>query len=381
MPPVTHRDDPDIVGTLTVKVTRGGESTDVAEFEIGHASYPDATGPTTALSLPGTPGDWTGVIGDMTGGGDPSVPADLDGTLETAGVNVIAASNIALATNRGFFDKYPNEGGSDDSYITILANTDYSLLEDVTFEPRTGATATGNFDGVAGMFTCHSGPCNIDVFADNPATDEVDPGVQITGEIRFAPTAAENAFNDLKDPDYLTLGAWAHSIGGFVVETGADYGFSQPLTAKARVNLTARGLTASETATFAGYTVGAYYKESVNEATETVDEISGLYVGIVSLTATFAPTGDTLGGSVTVTASGDVPAAQIDLQTAPLSANFAANGRAGEQQTGPDPLDGTWSAQFVGDGTSIGGTYDVSSGSDAADTLERFNGAFGATEQ
>ena len=378
VPPVTNRDDPDIVGTLTVDVTR--INTEAAKFEIDHASYPDAIGPTTALTSP--PAGWAGVLGDMTvAGTDPAV-TDLDPSNETASVEVIAASNIEAATSRGFFDKYPNEGDSDDSYITILKDTDYSysLLQALSIE-NTGGTATGNFDGVAGTYTCHSGPCSIVVFTDNPATPEVDPGAVVTGELRFTPTTAADAFDDLQDADYLTLGAWAHTVGGSVIETAAKYGASQPLTAAGRSALARKGLTAAETATYAGYTVGAYYKESKDPVTEAVSELSDLYVGTVSLTATFAPTGDTLTGSVTVPAAGDTPEATIDLETASLSADFAANGRAGEQQTGPDALDGTWSARFVGDGTSIGGTYDVSSGTDAANDLERFNGAFGATEQ
>ncbi|MCY3596420.1 MAG: hypothetical protein OXG71_03160 [Rhodospirillales bacterium] len=371
VPPVTDRDAPDIAGTLTVTVTRGGESSDVAEFEIGHASYPDAIGPTTALTS--LPTGWAGVSGLMTSGGS----NDLDASLGSAFVDVIAASNIELATNRGFFDKYPNEGDSDDSYITILKKTDHSLLHAFT-TIDTGDTADGNFDSVAGTYTCHSGPCSIVVFTDNPATPEVDPGSVVTGEIRFTPTTAVDAFNDLQDADYLTLGAWAHTVGGSVIETAAEYGASQPLTAAARSALARKGLTANETAEFAGYTVGAYYKES--ESGGTVDETSDLYTGTVTLTATFTPTGDTLAGSVTVTAAGDVPAGTFDLEAASLSADFAANGRAGTQQTGADAFDGTWAAQFVGNGSSIGGTYGVSRGSDADNDLERYDGAFGATE-
>jgi len=378
VPPVTDRDDPDIAGTLTVEVTRG--ATGDAEFEIEHASYMNAVGPTEALTT--LPDGWAGVRGDMAvKDTDPAV-TDLDPSLGTAKVNVIAASNIRPSTNRGFFDKYPSEGNDDDGhYITIPADADYSLLQD-GISLGTGATAGGNFDGIAGAYTCHSGPCSIAVHTDiDQKTPGDQPGAVVIGVLRFTPTAAANAFNDLQDADYLTLDAWAHTVGGIVIKTAAKYEPSQPLTAAGRSALAAKGLTANETASYAGITVGAYYKES-EDAEGKVSEISDLYTGSVSLTATFSPTtGDTLTGSVTVTAAGEVPAGTFDLEAASLSADFAANGRAGTQQTGADAFGGTWAAQFVGNGSSIGGTYRVNRGSDADNDLERYDGAFGATEQ
>ena len=380
VPPVTATEDPDISGTLSVDVTRGGESTDVAEFKISHQSYPDATGPTTALPSP--PGGWAGVRGGMTGDGEDATATDLDPTLGSANVNVIAASTIELATHRGFYDKYPPDGKDKDdkNYIWVPADTDHSLVVDFTLD-HTGDTFDGNFDGVPGTYTCHSGPCSIVVHADiDLVTPGAQPGAVVTGIIRFSATTPDNAFKDVQDADYLTLAAWNHWVGGNVIETAATYGASQPLTAAGRSTLAARGHTAAETFNYQGLTVGVYYSEA--EDAGIVTEDSKLYTGTVALRAIFSPQGDSLDGSVTIPAQGDgsIEATSLTLEKTSLSEAFAANGNAGTQ-AGPDAYNGTWAAQFVGDGTSVGGTYGVSRGSDAANTLERFDGAFGATQQ
>ena len=324
---------------VTVTAERVGDADAVTYTATldSRASVMDAE-TTLDTSLSGLADGWAGADGE-------SVDLEPRSSANDMMLRARVVSNIGPDTTRSFFAKHPAAGGmedaetpaDDDRYIVAAENTEYFGTTGITLA-GTGSTASGDYDGITGVFTCYSGPCGIeyDQGTDTDADATDDDTVTITGRVHFEPNLVADAiptFQDVEDADYLRLAAWIVETNGDAESTGVNVYAKQALTADGLSLLDRRGGTAEEEFTYSGQSIGVYYKETaaMPDAEPAVAAVgtAAFFEATATFTATFAPAGDKISGGLSDFISSDATNApltnyRLDFAEASLSGGAAS---------------------------------------------------------